>query len=395
MSLETLWELGELPFHVGPRAEPSNGSLPERLPFAVGVDTRSGCLVQMPDPAVEAALEQAYREGSQIGTPLSESGIGQRGLADFLGFLERAAGRDRFDGLSILEVGSGGGAVLRALHARGATVVGVEPGAAPDDELPFEVMREPFAPELFDDPFDLIVHHGVLEHVPDPVSFMSGQLSLLAPGGAIAFSVPDCATALAHGDISMLVHEHWSYFTERTLEAVATLGGARVVSSEPAGVAGARHSVWARRRRGARAGLAAAGPWVIRRSSRRESRAHSRPSPRPARARGPGRHLLPRPLHQLPGAARRQPAAAAVLRRRSAARRPVLSALARSDRAARRAAGRPADAPDHRLVDVRRRNSALAPFRAESGPRRHSDDRGPAAGLSPDSLQYWGQWRRE
>jgi SAM-dependent methyltransferase len=246
VSLETLWELGELPFHIGPRAEPSNGLLPDRLPFAVGVDTRSGCLVQMPDPAVEAALEQAYREGSQIGTPLSESGIGQRGLADFLGFLERAAGRDRFDGLSILEVGSGGGAVLRALHARGATVVGVEPGAAPDGELPFEVHREPFAPELFDDPFDLIVHHGVLEHVPEPVSFMSGQLSLLAPGGAIAFSVPDCATALAHGDISILVHEHWSYFTERTLEAVATLGGARVVSSEPAGVAGARHSVWAR-----------------------------------------------------------------------------------------------------------------------------------------------------
>jgi SAM-dependent methyltransferase len=108
------------------------------------------------------------------------------------------------------------------------------------------VHREPFAPELFDDPFDLIVHHGVLEHVPDPVSFMSGQLSLLAPGGAIAFSVPDCATALAHGDISILVHEHWSYLTERTLEAVAALGGARVVSSEPAGVAGARHSVWAR-----------------------------------------------------------------------------------------------------------------------------------------------------
>jgi SAM-dependent methyltransferase len=244
-SLAPLWELGELPFHVGPRTQPTNGSLPDRLPFTVGVDERSGGLVQMPDPAVTSALEQAYRQGSQIGTPLSESGSGRRGLHEFLHFVERAGEGEDVDGLSILEIGSGGGAVLRALHARGATVIGVEPGAAGDRDEPFEVLREPFRPELFDAPFDLIIHHGVAEHVPDPVMFMSEQLSLLTAEGAIAFTVPDCTPAIARGDISMLVHEHWSYFTEDTLAAVASLAGARVVHTEHAVAAGARHSVWA------------------------------------------------------------------------------------------------------------------------------------------------------
>jgi SAM-dependent methyltransferase len=244
-SLALLWELGELPFHVGPKPEPSNGSLPARLPFRVGFDTRSGRLVQMPDAQVRTALESAYRQGSQIGTPLSETGMGQAGLAEFLAFVERALGDERLNGLSVLEIGSGGGAMLRALHARGARVIGVEPGAGADPELPVPVLREPFSPDLFDAPFDLIIHHGVAEHVPDPAAFMTGQLSLLAEDGLIVFAVPDCAAPLEHGDISMLVHEHWSYFTEDTLHALASVVGADVIDTTRATTVGARYSAWA------------------------------------------------------------------------------------------------------------------------------------------------------
>lgn len=243
-SLEPLWELGELPFHIGPNAQPSNGSLPDRLPFTVGIDTRSGRIVQMPNPVVERALEEAYSRGSRIGTPLADTGSGEHALADFLGFLERTLGRDRLDGLSVLELGSGGGAILHALHRRGASVIGVEPGPQPEAGPPVPVIREPFRATLFAEPFDLILHHAVAEHVADPVTFMAEQLMLLKPGGMIVFTVPDCAAPLAHGDISILIHEHWSYFTEGTLAALASLAGARVVHTEPAGAAGARHSCW-------------------------------------------------------------------------------------------------------------------------------------------------------
>ena len=311
--LEQVWDLGELPFHVGAMTQPSNGPLPDRLPFRVGVDARSGLLVQMPDGAVEKALERAYRAGSAIGTPLAESGLGLRCRDDFLAFIERAVGAERLDGLSVLEIGSGGGAVLRALQRRGATVTGVEPGAKADPDAPFRVLAEPFRRDLFADSFDLIVHYGVTEHVGDPVDFMADQLSLLRPEGLIIFSVPDCEVPLAQGDISILVHEHWSYFTEATLAALAAQAGARVLRVEPAGVAGARYSAWAHGGApGAPAGAGSAA-FVPRATINLE-----RLGAFAQRLRAAGSHpwhLLPGPLHQLRGAAGRSPADTALLRR--------------------------------------------------------------------------------
>lgn len=244
--LSSLHDLGALPFHVGARPEPSNAGLPDEQRFVVGVDERANLLVQMPDAGVEALLERAYRIGSQIGTPLAESGLGKRCRDDFLGFILSTAGRDRLDGLSVLEIGSGGGALLRELARCGADVIGVEPGATGPAEDGIPVIAEPFRVERFDRRFDAIVHYGVLEHVPDPIAFARDQLAVLADDGFIAFSVPDCSLPLTHGDISMLVHEHWSYFTETSLAAVAALAGAEVDAARPAGVAGAYYSAWSR-----------------------------------------------------------------------------------------------------------------------------------------------------
>lgn len=244
--LTPLHDLGTLPFHVGASAAPSNDELPDELGFILGVDARTDLLVQMPDADVEALLEHAYRIGSQIGTPLAATGLGRRCLDDFLGFVLATASRDRLDGLSVLEIGSGSGALLRELARCGADVIGVEPGAAEPAVDGTPVIAEPFRAELFDRRFDAIVHYGVLEHVPDPVAFARDQLQVLADDGFIAFSVPDCSLPLTHGDISMLVHEHWSYFTESSLDAVAALAGANVDQSRPAGVAGAYYSAWSR-----------------------------------------------------------------------------------------------------------------------------------------------------
>lgn len=241
--LTLVHDLGELPFHVGSRAGPSNGDLPDRLPFALGIDATADLLVQMPDPSVERALDAAYRLGSQIGTPLADTGLGRRCLDDFLGFALEMLDAERLDGRSILEIGSGGGALLRALAERGADVIGVEPGAR-DDDSPVPVIAEPFRPDLFDRRFDAIVHYGVLEHISDPVGFVRDQLQLLADGGMLLFSVPDCSVAIAHGDISMLVHEHWSYFTDESLSAVAARAGANVAVARRAGVGGALYGAW-------------------------------------------------------------------------------------------------------------------------------------------------------
>lgn len=255
-SLTPVHAFGELPFQFGSRAEPSNGELPDRLPFTLGVDPAADLLVQVPDRKVETALEDAYRLGAPIGTPLAESGLGKRCLEDFLGFVLEALGSERLDGRSILEIGSGEGALLRALAQRGADVVGIDPGAQEQVDGPHTVIAEPFRPELFDRRFDAIIHYAVLEHIPDPVASVRDQLGLLADGGSIIFSVPDCSVPVAHGDISMLFHEHWSYFTGKSLAAVAALAGAEVSQARPTDVAGAFYSAW---RRGAALGSGGSG----------------------------------------------------------------------------------------------------------------------------------------
>lgn len=237
-----------LPFQVGHRASPSNAPLPDRLPFAVAVDERTGMVVQRRDRRVSMALDEAYRRGSQMGTPLSCDGVGRAQLDDVAAFIEESLDGEPLTGRALLEIGCGDGALLAELQRRGARVGGLEPGeaaaaAARSRGLP--VRCEPFdAASLGGERFDLIVHHAVLEHVEHPQEFIADQLGLLAPGGRIICCVPDCAAAIVHGDLSMLVHEHWSYFDSQTLLALGGAAGARTARWRLSRSAGAIYCAW-------------------------------------------------------------------------------------------------------------------------------------------------------
>jgi SAM-dependent methyltransferase len=244
------WDIGMLPFQVGHRPSPSNSPLPDRLPFAVAVDPESGLVVQCPSEDVSAALAGAYRLGSQMGTPLSDAGVGRAQLADVCAFIDEACPHPSLDGLAILEVGCGDGTLLQELARRGARVVGVEPGEAAAQvarNRGLEIHREPFRPARFEQQrFDLIVHHTVLEHVERPLEFIADQLQLLAADGRIICCVPDCAPAIERGDLSMLVHEHWSYFDARTLIDLGARAGARTATWRNATSEGVLYCSWHR-----------------------------------------------------------------------------------------------------------------------------------------------------
>jgi SAM-dependent methyltransferase len=87
-----------------------------------------------------------------------------------------------------------------------------------------------------DTAFDCIVHYCVLEHAVDPLAFLRRQRRLLAPGGRVICAVPDCGDALDAGDISMFIHQHWSYFSAASLRRVATAAGLRVEGEQRAAV---------------------------------------------------------------------------------------------------------------------------------------------------------------
>jgi 2-polyprenyl-3-methyl-5-hydroxy-6-metoxy-1,4-benzoquinol methylase len=219
------------------------------MPMRLHVDPDSGRLVQLVDAEVRAALDRAYAEGSQIGTPLSDTGLGRPGLDDVVTFVAEALDKRSLDGAHVLEIGCGSGALLTRMVNAGATAIGVEPGGRAAEQARsngLEVIVGLFDPGLFEGrSFDLIVHHGVLEHVADPVSFLRDQFTRLADDGIVVGAVPDCSVPMASGDLSMLVHEHLSYFSAASLRCTGALAGGRAIAERPSRSAGSTYCAWA------------------------------------------------------------------------------------------------------------------------------------------------------
>jgi SAM-dependent methyltransferase len=243
-----IWPLGALPFQIGHQRTPSNAPLPDALPLTLALDHETGRLVQRADARVALSLAEAYRLGSQMGTPLRDEGVGSAQLEDLVSFVRGVLSDGDLQGLRVLEVGCGRGALLARLAELGARVVGVEPGepaALAARERGLCVHCEPFTADRFEtERFDLIVHHTVLEHIEEPREFITQQLALLASGGVIICGVPDCGPALRHGDLSILVHEHWSYFDVDTLGQLAASAGAATVACRRARTEGSIYTAW-------------------------------------------------------------------------------------------------------------------------------------------------------
>jgi SAM-dependent methyltransferase len=80
--------------------------------------------------------------------------------------------------------------------------------------------------------FDVITLWDVLEHVPDPVAFLSSCNSHLKEGGTLLLNVPhiDSIVAKVFGSRwPLLLPEHLSYFSRRSVEVCAKEAGLEVI----------------------------------------------------------------------------------------------------------------------------------------------------------------------
>ncbi|MEW6353822.1 MAG: bifunctional 2-polyprenyl-6-hydroxyphenol methylase/3-demethylubiquinol 3-O-methyltransferase UbiG [Pseudomonadota bacterium] len=113
--------------------------------------------------------------------------------------LDYIGARARLAGKKVLDVGCGGGILAEAMAARGATVTGIDAGAAPlhvaamhllESELHVEYRQITAEQLAAQQPasFDVVTCMEMLEHVPDPGAVIDACARLVKSGGHVFFS---------------------------------------------------------------------------------------------------------------------------------------------------------------------------------------------------------------
>ncbi len=139
----------------------------------------------------------------------------------------------------VVEVASNDGYLLQYFHARGIPVLGVEPTAntaevAVAKGIPTIV--DFFSRRLAEDQLrakaDLIVGNNVFAHVPDVNDFAAGLKAALKPGGVISLEFPHLLSLIEQTQFDTIYHEHFSYLSLGTAEAILASQGLKIFDVE-------------------------------------------------------------------------------------------------------------------------------------------------------------------
>jgi len=194
-------------------------------------DSATGLIRQKLTTDIWNQLREAYVAGSLLGTAIDNTNAGINYAQEFLSFLERQL---ELNDLEVLEIGCGTGYLASCVSQRTKSVLGIEPGGQHLEvwnSFGVNVQRG-FFPDVLNDGqlFDAIYSCSVVEHFPDLETHFKDCMKHLKKNGHVLFSVPDCEDYFRLGDPSVLLHEHLSYFTEKSLRNTLLHFGFNVIS---------------------------------------------------------------------------------------------------------------------------------------------------------------------
>lgn len=135
--------------------------------------------------------------------------------------------QDLADHDQILEIGCGFGSFVKAGIDAGLNIRGIElseaaVSIAKGKNLPVERIDLQEVANLFPKSLDVVCSFQVLEHVPNPKSFIERSLQMLKPQGKLIFCVPNSESFLKYQNNLLDMPPHhmlqWSEYSFRALE---------------------------------------------------------------------------------------------------------------------------------------------------------------------------------
>ena len=145
----------------------------------------------------------------------------------------RGEPRDVGAGRDLLSIGCGYASGLKKYHSLGWNIHGIDSDMNAiqwnEKNLPGQYIYGTFEDHVFDKSFDLIHCSAVLEHIYDPLGFVSKARDLLRPGGKLLFFTPNAGgfmtQTLKNHSIAFWVPFHLILFTPTGLRMLANRAG--------------------------------------------------------------------------------------------------------------------------------------------------------------------------
>jgi SAM-dependent methyltransferase len=154
----------------------------------------------------------------------------------------------------VMEVASNDGYLLQYVQQRGIPCVGIEPTSSTAQVARQKGIEsiEWFFGSSFARGFastrqqvDLVLGNNVLAHVPDINDFVAGFREVLAPGGCVTVEFPHLLKLVQYNQFDTIYHEHFSYLSFHTVQAIFERQGLSVWDVEELPTHGGSLRVWA------------------------------------------------------------------------------------------------------------------------------------------------------
>ena len=149
----------------------------------------------------------------------------------------------------VIELASNDGYLLQYVKEKGIPCLGIEPTSAVAESSKskgINTIEKFFDFELSHSlqKADLLVANNVLAHVPNVKDFVRGIANVLKSNGQASIEFPHLLRLLIGNQFDTIYHEHFSYFSLRSVDRITSSVGLRIIDVEEIPTHGGSLRVW-------------------------------------------------------------------------------------------------------------------------------------------------------